>query len=112
MKLLADEDFDFRVVHRLRERGHDVLTVIEARRRGLRDDEQLAFATEEDRVFLTVNRADFHALHRKVQGHAGIVTCTRDADVEALAARIDAALAGRDDMPGELIRVVRGTPAR
>jgi DNA-binding NarL/FixJ family response regulator len=109
MKLYADEDFDHRVVARLRALGHDVVTVMDADRRGRSDAEQLGHATAEDRVLITFNRADFHALHRGGAAHAGIITCTRDADVEALAARIDSALAGRSALSGELLRIVRGS---
>ena len=63
---------------------------------------------QKGRALLTFNRADFHALHRKTTSHAGIITCTRDADVEALASRIDGAITGRTGLAGELIRIVRG----
>jgi hypothetical protein len=107
-RLFADEDFDHRVVLRLRALGHDVVTVMDAGRRGLGDAEQLAFALASGRILLTFNRADFHALHRQDAVHAGIVTCTRDPDVEALASRIHAVLLERAMMAGGLVRVVRG----
>lgn len=47
MKLYADEDFDHRVVARLRALGHDVVTVMDAGRRGMSDEDQLAHATAE-----------------------------------------------------------------
>jgi predicted nuclease of predicted toxin-antitoxin system len=77
MRLFADEDFDHRVVARLRALGHDVVTVMEAGRRGASDEEQLAHATAEGRVLITFNRADFHALHRRGIAHAGIITWVR-----------------------------------
>ena len=109
MSLYADEDFDHRVVARLHALGHDIVTVMDAGRRGLSDADQLAYATAQGRILITFNRADYHALHRLGAAHAGIVTCTRDPDVEALAARIHAAIAGRPGLPGELLRVVRGS---
>src|SRR5580698_4421109 len=102
MKLYADEDFDHRVVARLREMGHDVLTVMDAGRRGLSDAEQLAWATAAGRALITFNRGDFHALHGKNSGHAGISRCTRDPDVEALAGRLNTAIAGRRGLGGEV----------
>jgi hypothetical protein len=106
-RLYADEDLDHRVVFRLRALGHDVLTVMEAGRRGLSDADQLAFASASGRILITFNRVDFHLLHRQVDGHAGIITCTRDPDVEALARRVDAALSEHAAMAGALVRVVR-----
>ena len=108
MKLYADEDFDHGVVTRLRALGHDVITVMDVNRRGQSDVEQLAYATEAGRALITFNRADFHALHRQHDEHAGIITCTRDPDVETLAARIDAEIAARPRLAGELLRIVRG----
>jgi hypothetical protein len=95
------------VVLRLRALGHDVLTVMDARRRGLSDAQQLAFASASDRVLLTFNRADFHVLHEQSTVHAGIVTCTRDSDLDALASRIHGALSEHATMAGVLVRVVR-----
>jgi hypothetical protein len=109
MKLYADEDFHHGVVARLRALGHDVVTVMDAGRQGLSDADQLAYATDAGRALITFNRLDFHALHRRGAAHAGIITCTRDPDVEALAARIHAAIAGRPGMAGEVIRIVRGS---
>lgn len=108
MKLYADEDFDHRVVARLRALGHDVLTAMDANRRGMSDADQLAYATVEGRALMTFNRADYHSLHRRNTMHAGIITCTRDPDVEALSARIHAAIASRLGLAGEVIRIVRG----
>ena len=109
-RLFADEDVDHRIVLRLRTLGHDVITVMDAGRRGLSDAEHLAFASAAGRILLSFNRADFHALHRQVAIHAGIVTCTRDRDVDALAQRIDAALRENTTMVRVLVRVVRGSP--
>ena len=108
MKLYADEDFDHRVIARLRALGHDVVTVMDADRRGASDVEQLAYATSAGRAVITFNRGDYHALHRRSAVHAGILTCTRDPDVEALAARIHAEISARSDVAGEVIRIVRG----
>lgn len=109
-RLFADEDFDHRVVRRLQALGHDVLTVMDGGRRGLSDAEQLDFATASERILLTFNRADFHALHREGGVHAGIITCTRDHDIEALTNRIHTALTAHATMAGVLVRVVRGNP--
>src|SRR5688572_11090224 len=109
MKLFADEDFDHRVVARLREFGHDVITAMEVRRRGVTDEEQLAYATAEGRALITFNRSDFHRLHRRGPNHGGIIACTRDGNVERLALHIHNAVANTPVMAGQLVRIVRGS---
>ncbi len=102
--LYADEDFSYKVVERLRGFGHDVLTVQEAGRCSGNDAQVLSDATSGGRAVLTHNRWDFERLHRQGAGHSGIVSCTRD-DPEALAARIDQAIAVAGDLAGKHIRV-------
>ena len=93
-RLYSNENFPFPVVMKLRELGHDVLTVLEAGKsdQAIEDDEVLAFATERGRAVLTINRKHFIALHRKTPDHAGIIVCTFDADFAGRAERINAAL--------------------
>jgi hypothetical protein len=109
--LYSNENFPKRVVEELRRLGHDVLTSYEAGRANQKipDDQVLAFAMEQDRAVLTLNRFDFIRLHRKTQGaHSGIIVCTRDdADPQALAGRIHAALASTGSPTGLLQRIVR-----
>ncbi|MFQ4139443.1 DUF5615 family PIN-like protein [Nodosilinea sp. PGN35] len=108
-KLYADEHFPYPVVKLLRDLGHDVLTVQEAGKAGLRipDDEVLAFATSQNRAVLTLNRQDFKQLHRSQPNHGGIINCTNDRDWEALAQRINAAVLVSESLVGKLVRVVR-----
>jgi predicted nuclease of predicted toxin-antitoxin system len=109
--LYSNENFPKRVVEELRRLGHDVLTSYEAGRANQKipDDQVLAYATEQNRLVLTLNRLDFIQLHRETAGaHAGIIVRTRDdADPVALAARIHSALATTPNPAGELIRIVR-----
>ena len=56
---------------------------------------------------LTFNRTDFVALHRRGVDHAGILTFKEDRDVDALSARIDAAIRDHSPLAGKLIRVRR-----
>jgi predicted nuclease of predicted toxin-antitoxin system len=93
----------------LRRLGHDVLTVSEAGKaeQAIQDDEVLAFATEQGRAVLTINRKHFIALHRSKPNHAGIIVCTLDADFVGQAKRIDAALREYPDATSQLIRVNR-----
>jgi predicted nuclease of predicted toxin-antitoxin system len=108
-KLYADEQFPKATTATLRVLGHDVLTVQEAGKGNQRvpDDEVLAFATEQDRAVLTLNRADFIQLHKQSSNHAGIIVCTENPDFDRLAIKIDEAIAGLDFLQGQLIRIYR-----
>ena len=110
--LYADEYFPFPVVERLRALGHDVLTALDDGRagQGIPDPQVLARATQLGRAVLTHNRKDYHRLHRLDPNHGGIVSCTRDDDVDALAARIDAAITPLPALAGQLVKVVRPNP--
>ena len=110
--LYADEDFPQPVVERLRALGHDVLTVGDDGRAGqaVSDVDVLARAAALGRAVLTHNRDDFRKLHATDANHAGIVTATRDADLSALAGRIDAAINAVPALTGQLVRVVRPNP--
>jgi hypothetical protein len=107
VSLYADEDSDYPVVERLRRLGHDVLTVQEAGRRGSSDAQVLGDATAAGRTVLTHNRWHFERLHRQDPSHAGIISCTPDDDLDALAARIDQAIAAAGSLAGQHIRVNR-----
>jgi hypothetical protein len=109
--LYSNENFPRRVAEELRLLGHDLLSSFEAGRANQQvpDEQVLAFATEQRRAVLTLNRFDFIRLHRKTQAaHAGIIVCTRDdADPVAFARRIHSALITAGDPAWQLIRVVR-----
>jgi hypothetical protein len=89
-RLYADEDFSYPVIQRLRQLGHDILMAQESGQasQGIEDVAVLAFATAAGRAVLTFNRRHFIRLHAEVSSHAGIIVCTRDNDVAALADRI------------------------
>jgi hypothetical protein len=103
----ADENFDFGVVERLRILGHDVLTVQEAGERGRDDARVLVRATAEARCVLTFDRGDFERLHRRNSAHAGIISCTRDNDSDALASRIHQVTLSAASFAGQHFRVNR-----
>jgi Domain of unknown function (DUF5615) len=67
----------------------------------------LSFATDLDRVIVTLNRKDFIQLHRLQPNHAGIIVCTDDRNWDALAQRIHTAVEGEEFLHGRLIRIVR-----
>src|SRR5215813_10273590 len=110
--LYVDEDFSYPVVLRLRQLGHDMLTAHEAGRagQGIEDAAVLAFATAAGRAVLTFNRRHFINLHATVSSHAGIIVCTRDDDVVALADRIHQQLQSAPTLQNQLLRINR--PAR
>jgi len=87
-RFYANENFDYRVVERLRILGHDILTVQEAGEQGRNDTRVLERAKSDGRCVLTFDRSDFKRLHRHQPGHAGIISCSRDSDRDALATRI------------------------
>jgi len=101
----ADENFDDGVVVRLRALGHDVVTVQEAGEQGRDDPRVLERATSEGRCVLTFDRSDFKRLHQNDPIHAGIISCTRDDDRDALAIRIDRATSTAGNLAGQHIRV-------
>ncbi|MBD2177348.1 DUF5615 family PIN-like protein [Pseudanabaena sp. FACHB-1998] len=108
-RLYADEQFPFEVVEHLRNFRHDILTVQEAGNANLKipDDQVLTFASDNERLVLTLNRKDFKRLHRLFPTHAGIVICTDDLNRLALAQRIHEALLKEYPFSGKLISVVR-----
>jgi hypothetical protein len=57
----------------LRRRGNDVLTVLEAGKaeQSISDEDVLAFAIEQDRLVLTMNRRHFIRLRNERPQHVG-----------------------------------------
>jgi uncharacterized protein with PIN domain len=72
IRLYTDEHVSKAVVKGLRERGVDVLTVVEAGKLGASDEGHLEFARREGRVIFTQDD-DFLRIHASGKEHAGIV---------------------------------------
>lgn len=108
-QLYSNENFPYPTVKELRRLGHDVLTVLEAGKaeQAIRDEEVLAFAAEQGRAVLTLNRKHFIALHNRAPNHAGVIVCTLDADFVRQAQRISDALEEQSSLYGKLMRVNR-----
>lgn len=108
-RLYANENFPAPVVAELRAMGHDVLTIQETGKgqQAFPDDALLQFATENKRAVLTFNRKHFIALHRKSDGHGGIIACSFDIDSAGLAHRIHAQITTEEKLLGKLIRINR-----
>ena len=67
LKLFLDEDIHTGLSHALRQRGFDVVHAQDLKRKGKSDSEQLAFAVQEERCFMTFNVRDFVNLHISVR---------------------------------------------
>jgi hypothetical protein len=81
-KLFVDEDAcEDAVVSALRRLGIDVLTVLDIRRVGIGDDDQLRFATALGRAIYSLNARHFASLHREFlsrgEHHSGIIVIPR-----------------------------------
>lgn len=76
-KVLTDEDVWTGLAEALRQAGYDAVSVSELGRKGLSDEEQLAFAAAEDRAIITHNIQDFAPLaevhFQRNLTHAGII---------------------------------------
>ena len=108
-RLYTNENFPFPVVTELRRLGHDVLTVQETGRadKATSDEEVLAFARNETRALLTLNRKHFVRLHGLSADHAGIIVCSFDPDFVGQAGRIHGVLNLDRPVQGQLIRINR-----
>ena len=108
-RLYVDENFSYPAVEQLREAGHDVLTAQEAGQagQGKTDEQVLAFALASKRAVITFNRRHFVRLHARAPSHFGILVCSRDPNVIALADRIDRAISVPASLQNRLIRVNR-----
>ena len=108
-RLYSNENFPLPVVERLRELGHDVLTTLDVGQsnQALLDENVLAFAINEQRAVLTVNRRHFVRFHSIQPDHQGIIVCTFDADFLGQAERIHAAIGEFATLTGRLIRMNR-----
>jgi len=104
-RFYADEDFAEPIVRELQRLGHEVDSVIWSGRRQSADLRVLQDATTDQRIVLTFNRRDYHRLHQANPNHAGIVSCTRDNDVAALAQRIHDAVTATGGLAGQHVRV-------
>jgi|SRR5579864_407791 len=106
-RLYSNENFRLTVVEKLRGLGHSVVTSQQKGKanRRISDDQVLAYATQQGRAVLTLNRKDFIKLHNANPNHAGIVVYKDDRDSKALAQRIDAALRAYSDLHGQLVEV-------
>jgi Domain of unknown function (DUF5615) len=107
VKLYSNENFPLEIVRQLRKLEYDVLTSYEAGQanQGIPDDEVLAFATQDQRILITLNRDDFIALHHSGISHAGIIICKDDRDYLGQAQILHTCLSQNPDGTNRLIRI-------
>jgi predicted nuclease of predicted toxin-antitoxin system len=108
-RLYADEQFPLSASELLRIMGNNILTVQKAGNAnlGIPDNHVLAFAVNDRRAVVTLNRKDFMKLHLANSEHFGIIVCTNDPDRTRLATQIDQAIATLESLQGKLIRLIR-----
>jgi predicted nuclease of predicted toxin-antitoxin system len=114
-RFYSNENFNLVVVDLLRSMKHDVLTTKDAGKDNQRipDEDVLAFAHAENRIVITFNYQHFKRLHRLFPKHSGIIICTEDKDLPALAHRIHAAIeANSGKLENQLIRINRPNPSQ
>lgn len=78
IRFYLDEDsVEKSLISAFRNAGLDVVTVTDVNRQSYSDEDQLIWATEQERVIYSYNRRDFCRLHSEFLGvernHAGIV---------------------------------------
>ncbi|HWS79641.1 MAG TPA: DUF5615 family PIN-like protein [Rubrobacter sp.] len=82
MRFLLDEDLPPRAAEIARGLGLDVISVHELGRQGISDRDQLRFASEDERIFLTRNHRDFIELtvefYRAGEAHSGVLLVRRN----------------------------------
>ncbi|MGQ9631399.1 MAG: DUF5615 family PIN-like protein [bacterium] len=77
IKLYLDEDVQTRLAEALRKRGFDVVTAQEVSRKSFSDEDQLNFASSQNRAILTYNARDYAKLNGRYitegREHKGII---------------------------------------
>jgi hypothetical protein len=88
IKFFTDEDVQRAVAEQLRAAGFDAISTPEAGRLGIDDETQLEWATQQARVLVSYNVADFPRIHYEWsiagKGHSGIVVSTQRSIGDAL----------------------------
>lgn len=114
VKLYSNENFPLEIVRQLRQLSYDVLTSYEAGQanQGIPDNAVLAFATQQERILITLNRDDFIALHQSDVPHTGIIICKDDRDSLGQAQMLDLCLRENLDLTNRLIRIKKQNQPR
>ncbi|MEI7457624.1 MAG: DUF5615 family PIN-like protein [Nitrosomonadales bacterium] len=112
MRLYTNENFPLPVAVRLRDLGHDVLTIQETGQAGSAqsDEDVLSFAARGSRILVTLNRRHFVALHLEKKTHAGILVCSFDPDFARFGRRVHERIQQGESWTGRLERLNREQP--
>lgn len=90
MRFYLDEDLSPAIAQLLRRRGYDATSAQQLLHRGWTDEEQLAYAGMQGRVFVTHNAGDFIRISREAfeskRPHAGIAVCSSSFSGDEVAA--------------------------
>lgn len=86
-----------------------MVTVSDAGKAGIAESDEavLAYAYDNSRILLTLNRKHFIRLHNEGKKHSGIIVCSYDPDFIAQAERIHTAISSEESIQGELLRINR-----
>lgn len=76
MRFYLDEHVSRAIANGLKQRGHDIETVHEAKNTGKSDREQLAYATEKKRIIITADSDFLVIVEREKIHHGGIIFIT------------------------------------
>lgn len=108
-RFYTDEHVPLKVTQHLRELGHDVLTAQEAGKADQRtpDEDVLAYAIQQRRSVVSMNRRHFIRLHGEQPNHHGVIVCTLDPDFSGQAKRIHQAVEALNSLKGQLLRIYR-----
>ena len=107
--LYSNENFPIDMVVLLRNLGYDVLTSYDAGQanQGIPDEDVLTYATQNNRVVITLNRQDFINLHRKSPDHSGIIICKDDRSYTEQVQTLHVYLETQTSLTSRLIRVLK-----
>ncbi len=107
VELYSDENFPLEIVRQLRQLRYDVLTSYEAGQanQGIPDNAVLAFAAQNQRVLITLNRDDFLTLHQSGIFHTGIIICKDDRDYLRQSQVLHLCLSENLELTNRLIRI-------
>lgn len=106
-KFYSNENFPLPMVRKLREKGYDILTSLEADQanQGIPDEYVLKFAVECNLTIITLNRDNFIKLHQENKQHSGIVICKADRDYAGQIETLDQYLQTQTTLKNRLIRI-------
>ncbi|MEO0348935.1 MAG: DUF5615 family PIN-like protein [Cyanobacteria bacterium P01_A01_bin.15] len=107
--LYSNENFPIDMVVLLRNLGYNVLTSYDAGQanQGIPDADVLTYATQSNRVVITLNRQDFIQLYRSNINHNGIIICKDDRNYTHQVQTLHTYLETQTSLTNRRIRVLK-----